>query len=118
MKGRVIEILYKKFNDFRQTPNPQQRVRFDRISTHLLRFFTHNQDVEEMEKDENGTVKQDKDGDDIPKAIPRTISFQEIMKVYPNAETITFVNRHLDENDHNTSCLNGLVIKSLLYEMR
>ena len=40
------------------------------------------------------------------------------MLVYPNAETITFVNRHLDHEGHNTSCLNGLVIKSLMYEVK
>ena len=105
MKHRVMEILWMKFEHFRKTPNPQQRVRFDQISPQLLRFFTHNKDVEETEKDGK------------PKGIPQTISFQEIMMVYPNAKTITFVNRHLNHEGHNTSCLNGLVIQSLLYEV-
>ena len=112
---RVMEMLVNKFNDIRRE---QTRIRFDRISHQLLRFFTHDQDVPEIKQDEKGAEKKDEDGDDIPKAIPRTISFREIMRVYPNAETITFVNRHLDGDGHNTSCLNGLVIKSLLHEMK
>ena len=36
----------------------------------------------------------------------RTISFEEILRVYPNAKTVTFVNQHLDENGHNVSCVN------------
>merc|ERR1711973_734990 len=71
-----------------------------------------------MEQDENGKLVYDEHGDPVPKAIPRTISFEQIMMVYPNIKTITFVDRHLDHTGHNTSCLNGLVIKSLLYEVR
>ena len=103
MVHRVMEILMHKFNEIRIK---QRRIRFDRISQQLLGFFTHNQDV--AERDESGK----------PRKIPRTVSFREIMRIYPNAETITFVNQHLDENDHNTSCLNELVIKSLLHEVR
>ena len=106
-KHRIAEILMDKFHEFRKD---EKRVRFDRISPQLLRFFTHDEDVEEKVEDENGKL--------TPKQIPRTISFQEIMMVYPNAHTVTFVNRHLDHEGHNTSCLNGLVIESLLYEVR
>ena len=109
MKCRVMEILMKKFNDFRKNPNPQQRVRFDRISPQLLRFFTHDQDVEETVKNDEGKL--------VPKPIARTISFKQIMMVYPNIKTITFVDRHLDSGGHNTSCLNELVIRSLLHEV-
>merc|ERR1711879_887447 len=81
------------------------RVRFDRISLNLLRFFTHDEGVQ-LHDDGNGI-----------KEIPRTISFQEIMLIYPTAKMITFVNRHLDDNGYNTSRLNELVIRSLLYEI-
>ena len=35
MSFRVREILWMKFNEFRMTPNPEQRIKFDRISTKL-----------------------------------------------------------------------------------
>merc|ERR1712038_902731 len=98
MKHRVMEILMMKFNEFRERPNLQQRIRFDRISPQLLRFFT-SEPV--MDDDENVVT-------------PRTISFEEIWRVYPNAKIIMFVNRHLDENGHNVSCLNERVIESLI----
>jgi len=94
MKLRVMEILVHKFNEIRLE---QTRIRFDRISPQLLRYFTLEEDV---------------DGNEIP----RTISFREIMRIYPNAKTITFVNRHLDHEGHNTSCFNELVITSLRHE--
>ena len=95
MRYRVIEILWWKFNELRNNPNLQQRIRFDRISPHLLRFFTDHLDF---------------DGNEIP----RTISFVEILRVYPNAKTIMFVNRHLDGNGHNVSCVNEVVLENLI----
>merc|ERR1719229_1403847 len=46
-----------------------------------------------------------------------TMSFGEILRIYPNATTITFVNRHLDNTGYNTSRLNESVIRSLLNEI-
>ena len=93
MKYRVIEILWAKFNEFRLNPNHQRRVKFDRISPHLLRFFT-----------ENTQIGQDS---------RNRISFKEILSLYPNVKTITFVNRHLQDG-HNVSCLNMTLLRSLL----
>eukprot|EP01084_Bolivina_argentea_P009851 18385_1 len=38
-KQRIFPIIWKKFNEFREKPNIIQRVKFDKISSHLKRFF-------------------------------------------------------------------------------
>merc|ERR1719361_2574694 len=99
---RVMEVLLAKFHEFRKN---QERIRLDTISHQLLRFFTDDQDVKL--KDDHGE----------PLVIRRTVSFSEILRIYPNANTIRFVNRHLDHTGYNTSRLNELVIRSLLNEI-
>eukprot|EP01083_Nonionella_stella_P091883 256964_1 len=74
---RVLQVLWNKFQTFALEPNESQKIKFDKISQRLKRFF--------MAK------IGDKDSD-------WRVSFEEIMKVYKNAKEIRFMNEyHLDQ---------------------
>eukprot|EP01084_Bolivina_argentea_P259485 437832_1 len=76
---KVFDVLWKKFNEFRETPNVRQCVKFDQISNHLRRFFMDESDQKSIESG-------------IPRWIP---SFDEITTVYPNVKELHFLNEYI-----------------------
>eukprot|EP01084_Bolivina_argentea_P288542 495252_1 len=78
-KQKIFPLIWNKFEMFRKAPNIRQRVKFDKISNYLKRFFM------EESKDE----KDVKSGD--AKWVP---SFDEITRVYPDVEEIHFINEY------------------------
>ena len=77
-KMKVMELLWSKFNDFRLKPNKRQRIKFDRISNHLRRFFMTES---KEEKIETGKKRWN-------------VSFEEISTVYPKAKELHFINEY------------------------
>ena len=75
---KLAVIWWSKFNEIREFPNERQCVKFDRISDILKRFF--------MEQTNERDIKTNKR--------KWTISFQEILNVYPNVKELHFMNEY------------------------
>lgn len=71
-------IWWHKFEQIRKYPNERQCVKFDRISDILKRFF-----MEHTNERDIATNKR-----------RWTISFEEILTVYPNVEELHFINEY------------------------
>ena len=79
----VMNILWRKFNDYRYNPNLKQVIKIDQISPKLKQFF-----LEEV-KDKNGEPELDVNGE--PRYI---VDFGKIVKIFPNCREIHYFNQY------------------------
>ena len=75
-------VWWQQFNKIRECPNKRQCVKFDQISDNLKRFFMERTDELDVETNEKRW----------------TISFEEILTVYPNVEELHFINEYRFDN--------------------
>eukprot|EP01084_Bolivina_argentea_P073035 132566_1 len=88
-KMKIFPVLIDKFVEFQNKPNNSQRIKFDKISDHLKRFFMTLGDDEKKDKKQNDVDY------DVNTGKPKwTISFERIIEVYPKARQIIFINEY------------------------
>eukprot|EP01084_Bolivina_argentea_P073037 132570_1 len=86
---KVLPVVIKKFEEFQATPNNSQRIKFDKISDHLKRFFMTLGNEEKNDETQNDVDY------DVNTGKPKwTISFERIIEVYPKARQIIFINEY------------------------
>eukprot|EP01084_Bolivina_argentea_P205938 351714_1 len=84
---KLRPVLVRKFEEFQCKPNNTQRIKFDKISEHLKRFFMTLGNEEKNDETQNDVAY------DVNTGKPKwTISFERIIEVYPNARQIIFIN--------------------------
>ena len=76
-RRKILTILWRKFNEFRQEPNLPQIIKIDKISNGLKPYFLD----ESQDKDINDTKLKKWD-----------VSFEKIVGIFPNIKEIHFVN--------------------------
>eukprot|EP01084_Bolivina_argentea_P287790 493850_1 len=79
----VRALCWKKFEEFRRHPNVKQRVKFDKISDRLKRFFMEQINEKDINTNENKWI----------------VSFEEITNVYPKVKEIQFINEYRFDNN-------------------
>merc|ERR1712228_803973 len=88
---KVMTICWNKFNLFREQPNLKQIIKIDMISDGLKEFFLDK----EHEKDIHDNYKY-------------AVSFEKLLKVFPNVEEVHYINNYKFDNDALQKLLNIL----------